>query len=595
LVAEASAALGRRRTRSLPLPTPGGEAVVVALLFAYVLLFSAWPLLRLLWEALGANEAGEPFGVLRESLQSRAARRALWNTLSTSALSVLVSAGLGLLFAFALALARGPGRTAATFLVLLPLVIPSQVMALAWIALLGSSSPIFGPLGLAPEPGATNPLYGAGGIAFLMGVEHMPLVFLAVRASLAGIPNDLVEAARVAGARPWEILRRIIAPLVWPAALAGSILAFAAAIGNFGVPALLGIPGRYSMLTTLIYQRLNGFGPSVLDQVAALSLVLLGLAAAALCLRALLLRRLNTRMERSGANLRPLPLGLLASASVSLALWLALLVLAILPLLALVGSALVPALGVNLSAETLTFENFRSSLAGSEAVRRAFLNSFVLSLAAALICALVAIPFAALAELRRNPLARALDWAADAPFVAPGTVLALAMILVFLPPLPLLGVSIYGTGAILFVAYLARFLPLALRPVAGALGTLDPALDDAGRVAGARFVARTLFITAPLAAPAAFAGALLIFMTAFNELTVSALLWSSGWETVGVMIFSLQYEGNSPAASALSTASVAVVLLLALVLHALGRFLPPGTLPWRTEAPTDTRRPAGAV
>lgn len=77
------------------------------------------------------------------------------------------------------------------------------------------------------------------------------------------------------------------------------------------------------------------------------------------------------------------------------------------------------------------------------------------------------------------------------------------------------------------------------------------------------------------------AGAVLVFLTAFNELTLSALLWSSGVETVGVMVFSLQAEGNSPEAAALSVTSILLVSALALLLDRLGRGLPAGTLPWR--------------
>ena len=70
-------------------------------------------------------------------------------------------------------------------------------------------------------------------------------------------------------------------------------------------------------------------------------------------------------------------------------------------------------------------------------------------------------------------------------------------------------------------------------------------------------------------------------MTAFNELTVSALLWSTGTETLGVAVFFLHYEGNSPAAAALAAVSVAVTLGLAGLLGVLGRRLPEGVVPWR--------------
>jgi len=70
-------------------------------------------------------------------------------------------------------------------------------------------------------------------------------------------------------------------------------------------------------------------------------------------------------------------------------------------------------------------------------------------------------------------------------------------------------------------------------------------------------------------------------MTAFNELTVSALLWSTGRETLGVVVFFLQYEGNSPAAAAVATISIAVTLGLAGIAGVFSRNLPEGVVPWR--------------
>ena len=573
--AEAPAAAGGRR----PGWRPDGERALLIGLALYVVALGVWPLGRLMAEALGAGPDGAPFGLIAEAAQSRSVRRALRNTLAASIGSVVVSLALGVTLALVTALLDLRGRAAMTFLILTPLLVPSQIMALAWIELLGSTSPVLAPLGLAPPPGTTNPLYSAGGIAWLMGIEHMPLVFLSVRAGLAGLPADLVDAARVAGAGTGRVLARIVLPLAVPGAAAGAILAFAAAVGNFGVPALLGIPGRYPMLTTLIYQRLNGFGPSVIGQVAVLALLLVLLAGAALLVHALLVRR-AVPVERSGPRLAPFALGRARPAAEAL-VWLALAALAVLPVAALLGTALSPALGVPLSPETATLANFERTLGGNATVRRAFVNSFLLSFAAAVVSAVVALALAYLAALRRHRAARALSPLADAPFVVPGTVLALAYILVFLPPLPLVGVSIYGTAAILLLAYLARFLALASRPVGAAMAAFEPALDEAAQVLGAGALRRLALIAAPMAAPAAAAGAVLVFITAFNELTVSALLWSSGVETVGVMVFSLQYEGNSTAAAALAAASIAFVLALALALDRLGRGLPAGTLPWR--------------
>lgn len=520
-----------------------------------------WPLGRLFWEALAPGAEGRPLGLMAEVLGARSTARAFWNTLWSSSVSVVVSAVLGVGLALATGLFRLRGRLAMDLLILSPLLVPSQIMALAWIQMFGSGSPILGPLGLAPAPGTPNPLYSGWGVALLMGVEHVPLVFLATRAALTGLPADLVEAARTAGAGGARILAFILTPLILPAALAGSLLAFAAAIGNFGAPALLGIPGRFTVLTTLIYQRLNGFGPAVAGRVAALALILAALALAALAIRAALLRRLTVPVG-GGAPLRPFEIGAGARALMEAAIWTLLLLVAIGPMAALAATALTPALGLPFSLSTITPRHFAEAFA-NPAIARAFANSTILALATAAICALVAIPFAFLRARTTSRLIRLLDWLADAPWAIPGTVAALAMILAFLRPLPLIG-SLYGSFAILLTAYLARFLPLVLRPAVAAAQALEPAQDEAARIMGAGLWRRILVVAAPALTPAVASGALLAALTAFNELTLSALLWSGGNETVGVMIFALQQEGASPTAAAVSLVSVAGVAAAAL-------------------------------
>ncbi|MFD2174282.1 ABC transporter permease [Rhodobacter lacus] len=551
---------------------------MAALVAFYLAVTALYPLARLFVLALGPDESGAAFGLLRDTFASRAFQRALWNTLWSSAGSVVVSVVLGLGLALATGLMRLPGRALASFLALSPVLIPSQIMALGWIELMGPGSALLSPLGLAPPPGRPNPLYSGGGVVWLMGIEHMPLVFIAARAALQSVPADLVEAARIAGAGTGRIIARVLLPLTLPAVAAGGMLSFAAAVGNFGVPALLGIPGRFSVLTTLIYQRLNGFGPAVIGKVAAIALVLVALALAALLARHIVQKRWTVPLA-AGAGFTGFDAGR-AALPFALALWAVLGLLVLAPLAALLATALVPALGVALSFETATLANFATVLT-SPAVQRAFFNSFALSLGAAGLSALVAIALGWLSSVAQSPLGRALGWLADAGFVVPGTVFGLAMILVYLRPLPLVGVSLYGTAAILALAYLGRFLPLVLRPVEAEIARTDPALDEAARIAGVSVMRRITRIAAPVLAPTAVAGGVLIFMTALNELTVSALLWSAGHETIGVQIFSMQYEGNSTAAAAISVIALALVAGLVMLVDRFGRRLPAGTLPWR--------------
>jgi iron(III) transport system permease protein len=211
---------------------------------------------------------------------------------------------------------------------------------------------------------------------------------------------------------------------------------------------------------------------------------------------------------------------------------------------------------------------------------RAFRNSTLLSATAAVILALGAVPLAIGMERFGARSRRLLQGALELPYAVPGIVLAIACILLFLRPLPLIG-SLYATAWIILAAYLMRFATFAAKPVATAVRQIPRELDEAAAASGAGALKRMWTITAPLAAPAAIAGALLVFMGAFNELTVSALLWSGGNETLGVVLFSLEEAGLATHAAAIAVTTIVAVILILALLDRFSTRLPAGVLPWR--------------
>ncbi len=509
----------------------------------------------------------------RDLLASAATREATLHTLIAGSASAVLATVLGGGFALLAGLTDLSRRRALSFLFLLLMVIPGQISVIAWIALTGPESPILTPLGLAPARGAPVLLFGPGGIIFLMGVEHAPIVFLALSGFLRALPAELIEAAASAGANSLRILTRILLPLARPAFAAGLSGAFAAGIANFATPALLGIPGRYLMLTTLIFQRLTGFGPSALGVVTALSALL-----ALFCIAAVALERALVPAVAFSAAPRTTPPFVLGRwrLPVEAASWLMLTVLLFLPLVALLAAAATRAYGQQFGFATMSLVHFRTVLFEEAATRRAFLNSTLLALLAGLLLALTAIAGAHRAEAGSR-LVRWAMAAAELPYVLPGTALGIGCILLFLRPI--LGISLYDTLAILLIAYLMRFFALARRPVQAMLRTLDPALEETAASLGAGYVRRLARVIVPALIPAAAAGALLVILSAFSELTISVLLWSQGNETIGVMIFNLEQAGELGAAAALSTLAVLVTLLLlgAAALIARGRTI----LPWQ--------------
>lgn len=523
------------------------------------------------------------FAPLQGVLENRSVARALWNSLDSAAVSATLSLVVGVGLALLIGLTNLRGKAMFTFFILIPMMIPPHVTAIAWTQALGPSSPLLSAVGLSPPIGTPHPLYGRGGVIALLAVQHMPLVFLLVLAALRALPREMAEAARVSGAGTISLLTRIILPLLVPSLLAAYALAFVSALGNFGIPALLGIPGRYTTLPVLIWQRLSSFGPSMLADVAVMSALMALIAIALVLVQTWLAGR--SRVALIGLPQPPLRLYLgrtrpLAEASMILLV----LVILGLPMAALIGTSLVPTYGVVLSMQTITLANFEQVLLRQAVTGRAFLNSTIAAGVAALILAGLGVLLAKATSGPSSPgrsLGRFVSMLAETAYAIPGIVISIAFILTFLRPLPLVGVSIYNTLSLIVLAYLCAFFAVALKPVSAACLQLDPALDEAARVAGAGWSMRMRRIFLPLVAPAAAAGGMLVFLTAYNEITVSALLWSSGTETIGTVIYSYENGGYTVLAAAMSTVTVVATVTLMALLDLLGRRLPPGVVPWR--------------
>lgn len=562
-------------------PRFNSERLILALLVLLIGLLSVAPLMRLVWTAIAPNGVPD-IARLTRLLASDRVLIASGNTLLIALSSTLISVVLGTAAAWLVALSDLRAKTAWVFAFILPLMIPPQVTALAWLQALAPSSPLallFATLGLPWFAPGEQPLYSLTGIVLLLGTHNAPLVFLTVRAGLRRLPADLVEAAQASGASRARILFTIVLPLARPAIFAGAALTFVAAAGNFGIQAMLGIPARVPTLITLVYQQLNGIGPSALPNTAVYALLIAVITLAGMAASAWLGGRHDVRVN-GAPRLWQQALGRGRVAIEGVAwLWMALTLL--LPLSALLITALTSGFGQALSWQTLTLENFRAALWGYPAVRQAFLTSLGLTTLAALILTVCALFLAYFLSWRRTKLVRGLWLASELTYALPGIVTGVAAMLFFLRPLPIVNVSLYGTVWIILAAYLANFLALVLRPTLAGFAQLEPALDEAARLCGAGFLRRMRDILLPLAAPSALAGSVLVFLTALNEIQVSVLLVTSQTQTIGPTIVFLDEGGSASLAAAVGCLMIVVVCLLMALATRLTRRLPHGILPWQ--------------
>lgn len=175
----------------------------------------------------------------------------LWISAATSVTATAVTLIVGLGAAVWRESRRGPGVALVDGIFLLPLVLPPTVVGFLLLLLFGRKGPLgklFLSLGATIVFSWPATVIAAAAVAF-------PLMYLTARAALEQVDPTLSEAARTLGATEWRIFREVALPLAWPGVLAGTILSFARALGEFGATLMLAgnIPGRTETIPIAIY------------------------------------------------------------------------------------------------------------------------------------------------------------------------------------------------------------------------------------------------------------------------------------------------------------------------------------------------------
>lgn len=486
---------------------------------------------------------------------------AIWNSVWVSLVATALATVIGTLAAFVVQRTDVRFKFLLRFLLILPFAVPPLFAAMGWVQLAG-------PVGLVSNlyksmfgvHAVPWKIYGAAGIIFVLGITKYPFVFITVAGALQRMDSSLEEAARTSGAKTFAIMRNITLPLVRPAIIGGALLAFVSCIDNFGIPAVLGLRVQFQVLTTRIYEALS---IPDLPLATAMSMLLVILAALAIWVLGKFEGRAGDHAIISGKSIRPTVIELGKSrAWVTLGLFLIVTIIVILPLFALLVTSAQPYYGAPLNLDTLTWSNYEAVWRNAGA-QRGIRNSLLLAPLAATILVVITALLSYLHIKARSRGAAALDAIGMVPFALPGSVIGIGMILAWSNP-PV-GPVLYGTIWILLVAYLMRYMAYGLRAARSSLLQIHASLEEAAATSGANRVRTLKDVTFPLMRPGMIAAWVLIFMSAFNELTVSALIWSAKNETIGVWIFLMQDSGFPGRASALAVGILPIVLIMYLI------------------------------
>lgn len=520
-----------------------------------------YPLGYLVWFSIFSPEQGISINTYAAIATEKRLPGILFNTLYVALGSTGLSVFLGSAGALLTEKTDIPGRQLWRILFLLPLLVPSYIMSVAWQHWVG---PV-GVLNQWMNSWLGHPIWvvsGLNGITVVLAVAHIPISYMLTRSALISSSSDLEDAARISGAGPWRVFTAVTLPLLLPAFVSGALLSFASGIDNFGIPAFIGIPSGITVLSTLIYQKIVGIGAGSFEQAAALSVLTGILAAVPVFLQGRLFSGPRFQREDAGTLCQPFRLGawrwpLVAIMSIGAGFAL------VGPFVSMAVSSLAPAYGVPLSWSNITIAHYLSLWNEIPAVKIGFFNSLGLAACATLFVLALAWPLARAVAINPNVVSRSLDAIAAIPYCLPGMVVGLATLLVWIRPIPGLPFSLYGGLGILLIAYTSRFLTFGVRIWASAWARLSPALEEAGRIAGAGVLTVNYRIILPLFRREAVGGTLLVFLLSFTELTLSALLAGSHSPTIGLVIFNLESAGQALESAALSTLLSVFCILLA--------------------------------
>ncbi|MCB0378015.1 MAG: iron ABC transporter permease [Bdellovibrionales bacterium] len=489
-------------------------------------------------------------------LSHKSALRALKNTVLTSFAIATLSGIIAIPLAWLVTRTNLPWASRFRSWFCLPYAIPPYIGAIAWIYL---ANPTTGYINQIFGEGFVN-IYSYGGLIWVQTTFLYTFILLAALSALDKMDPSLEEAARLSGAGPFRVFKDITLPLIQPALWSGGLLVGLASAASFGVPALIGSPARIFLMTTQIYTFQKMGSMSGIFKAGALSILLLLVALALLLLSQKITSKKRYQIV-SGKTARPslIDLGPWKLPSVSV-LFVLLFILFLMPL----GSIILTSLSeVQGSFGSLGFANYHRVLFEMSETGRALWNSFSLGILSATAATALAILLAYMGQKTKIPGRAWLDILASLPYSIPGTVVALALILAFSAGFFGIGPSLYNTLAMLWLAYMVKYLSLAMKTIGDGYGQIDDSLAEAARVAGASWAESLKSIWLPLMKPSIVAAWFLIFMPAFSELTMTILLAGPGTETLGTLIFQLQEYAD---ASGGGSAVLAVIVVLSVLI-----------------------------
>ena len=541
----------------------------VTFLLAVLAFLVVYPLLMLLFGALSdSNPVIDGFGSFHPSiahflkvLANENVREAFYNALIACGGGTALAVVIGLAFSWIVVRTNTPCRRFIAGASMIPLFVPPLVAGVAW-GILGS-----------PKTGLINTLfkwvgidfrvdfYSMSGLILVFGIYYAPYVYMFTASALRNMDPSLEEASEVAGASAFATLFTVTFPLIAPAILASTLLAFVVMLGIYGVPAALGAPANISVLTTYIF-KLTAWSPPLYNTAAAVAILLMVVTAFFVWAQQKILSgRSFATVAGKAFRPRSLDLGPWRWFTFGLAS-IYLFIVVILPTAALSIAAFrkflfIPNLDSLFDARQYSFVHF-NSVFDNPLTMQSIWNSLEVGVLTAVIGGVLA--FAIGYTIHRTTVSgrKSIDMLSTLPVAVPGLVVGVAYLWAWIG----LPGGLYGTIWILVLAFVARFIPDTVKALSTSFLQIHRELEEAAWICGKGMLGTIRTVMLPLARPGVAAAMTLLFVLSIRELGSSLFLYTSDTTVMSVLLLDYYEGGNTGKTAAFSLVQTILLAVL---------------------------------
>ena len=468
--------------------------------------------------------------------------RSLLNSLKLTVCVTICSLLIGVPLAYIMSFFKIRGKSIIEILIIISMMSPNFIGAYSWILLLGRSGVVT--QFLSNTFGIKMPsIYGFGGMLLVFTLKLYPFIYMYVSGALKKVDVAVCEAAESLGCNAIRKVFTVVMPLVTPTAIASALLVFMNCMADFGTPALIG--EGYDVLPTKIYIEFVGESGGSAYFASAMASLMVVITAVLFLLQKWYVNKKSFTMSA----MRPIqPTRAKGAKNVLMHVFTYLLViLSVVPHLVIVWTSLRKT-EVQYFVDGYSFESYTKIF---DTAFSSIQNTYLYCIIALAIIIILGMLIAYLSVRKKSMLTSAIDTIAMFPYIIPGSVLGITLLLAFNGKGDPLVLS--GTATIMIISLVIRRLAYTLRSSSAILYQISPSVEEAAISLGDSPLKAFVKVTAKLMLPGVISGAILSWITLINELSSSVMLYTANTRTMSVAIYNEVIRASYGTAAALAT------------------------------------------